>query len=433
VDKPAILSAVARAVRIKEMEDEKRRLEAENRDYQKNLEQLVGQRTCDLEDALAKLKDAQTQLIQQERMNALAQMASGIAHDFNNVLMPIVGLSGVLMDTDRPWNDRKGVTEMLSMIRAAGDDARRIVRRLRQIYKEEEPQHESIDLSQVVEGAVSLTAPKWKQEMNAKGAGVEVVTEFEPIPPINGDASELREALTNLIFNAVDAMPEGGALTLRLKPNGEGSVVLEVCDTGVGMDDEVLRRCAEPSFTTKGEHGTGLGLPMVLGIVARHGGNMKVDSTPAEGTTIRMWFPVPAAPNVVTGAGRAEPALLRPLRVLVVDDEAQSRTLVARFLKTDGHEVTAAEGGRKALALFGQGEFDLVITDRAMPLMSGDEVAVRIRDAAPATPVIMLTGFGDIMMDKGEVPPGVTRVMPKPVTRKELGRVIADVLRGEGK
>jgi signal transduction histidine kinase len=423
VGKSAILRTVAHALKIKKLEDE-------NREHREHLEQLVETRTHELSGAVTKLKKAQQQLIQQERMNALGQMASGIAHDFNNVLMPIIGFSEMLLSDPKALDDREELIHMLEMIHSAGGDAKHIVSRMRQIYKEEDPQHGPVDLAKVMESVISITMPKWKEEMNAKGANIEIVTEFEDAPLIKGNTSELREALTNLVFNAVDAIPDGGTITLRLKSVNGSGVVLEVSDTGIGMDETTSRHCIEPFFTTKGVQGTGLGLPMVHGILQRHGGSLEVDSKRGEGTTMRMRFPVPIELDLAEDSSETQPEPLPPLSALVIDDEARSRDLISRLLVSDGHIVKIAEGGRDGVAMMARGEeFDLVITDRAMPLMSGDEVAAEIAKHWPGTPVIMLTGFGDMMNDEGECPPGVSYVMTKPVTNNDLRHVMTRIMK----
>jgi four helix bundle suffix protein len=292
VNKDTILRTVANAARIKKLLDEKRRLEADNLQYQKNLEQLVQQRTLELNEALSRLKNAQESLIQQERMNALGQMASGIAHDFNNALMPVVGFSDFLLSESGALDDREGTIDMLKMIRSAGQDAQQIVRRVRASCKPDHTRHSEVNLAQVLESAVELTMPKWKEQMNSRGATVNIVKEFGIVPSIMGSEGELREAFTNLIHNAVDAMPAGGTINLRLKLHDRKTVLCEVSDTGSGMDEMTRRRCLEPFFTTKGVIGTGLGLSMACGIVKRHCGRIEIDSKPGLGTTVQMTFPV---------------------------------------------------------------------------------------------------------------------------------------------
>lgn len=380
--------------------------------------------------SMEELKLAQQKIIAQERLSALGQMASGIAHDFNNVLMPIVGYSELLLSSPSILNDQAESRDMIGAILSAGMDARQIVRRLRAVYREDDnTEYEMVDLSRIVEGAISLTMSKWKEEMRAKGITIEIKTDFQPVPEIKGNGSELREVLTNVIFNAVDALPKGGVITFRVYSKNEVSIALEVTDTGTGMDQDTLRRCREPFFTTKGGQGSGLGLAMVYGIAERHDGIVQIESKPGAGTTIRMLFPV----SVETKSTKKEPEKksesFPPLRILVIDDETRSREFIRAILKADSHCVEVAENGHDGLDMLRQGEFDLVITDRAMPKMSGNEVAKEVQKIRTGMPVIMLTGFGDIMKDGGECPSGVTRVMSKPLTQKELRHAMASVMK----
>lgn len=374
-----------------------------------------------LQKSLEDLKLAQQKLIQQERLSALGQMASGIAHDFNNVLMPIIGFSDLLLSKPSILEDQKESLEMIRMIHTAGNDARQIVRRLRAVYRKgDQTDCSRLDIARIVESAISLTTPKWKEEMRAKNVAIDIKTDFHPVPLIRGNESDIRELLTNLIFNAVDAMPGGGVITFRVFLKNNISVVLEVADNGTGMDQETLLHCMEPFFTTKIIHGSGLGLPMTKAIVERHDGTFDIESSPGAGTTVRLTFPVPDKSEDKKKAPQKTTTQLPPLKILVIDDEERSRELVARILKHDSHHVVLAKDGREGLARFKDGKFNLVITDRAMPGLSGDEVALQISKSKSHVPVIMLTGFGDIMKDSGECPPGVTQVMCKPVTPDEL-------------
>ena len=275
-----------------------------------------------------------------------------------------------------------------------------------------------------------MTRPRWDKEMGAQGNRINIATALGSDKPTLGNESELREALINLILNAVDAMPKGGTLTLssHVKDN---NVVVEVVDTGTGMTDETKERCLEPFFTTKGVKGTGLGLSMVYGIVTRHDGTMKIDTTLGKGTTVRILLScAPAEPMAKEPEKEKTEELftMAPLRILVADDEASSRNLIARFLKRDGHLIEMARTGREAIDKASAGTFDLVITDRSMPEANGDLVALSVKARTPKMPVILLTGFGDIMKDEGECPPGVERVLSKPLTRQELRRAIMEIM-----
>jgi CheY-like chemotaxis protein/anti-sigma regulatory factor (Ser/Thr protein kinase) len=278
-------------------------------------------------------------------------------------------------------------------------------------------------MARCIEQAVALTQPRWRTQAQANGVMIDVVAEVaETLPLVAAEGSQMREMLTNLIFNAVDAMPEGGTITVRARPEGD-QVVLEVCDTGTGMTDEVRGRCLEPFFSTKGKQGTGLGLALVNSIIERHGGTMAIDSRLGRGTTIIARLPRHASAPPLAPSPQAQEAPRR-LRILLVEDEIAVRTVVIHQLSADGHTVDSASNGREGVEKFMASWFDLVITDRAMPEMGGDQLAAAIIGIAPDKPIIMLTGFGDLMNAKGEKPPGVKAILSKPVTLGALRQAI---------
>ena len=380
-------------------------------------------RNAELQHAMAELTVAQQHIVQQERLRALGQMASGIAHDFNNALVPILGFCELLILSPAVMADRKKALSYLETIQTAAKDAASVVSRLREFYRPDKGDRAfaPVHLKRLVEQAITLTQPKWKDQAQANGATVEVVLDLEAVPPVAGEESALREVLTNLIFNAVDAMPAGGTLTLRTRRAGD-TAVLEVGDTGTGMSETVRQRCLEPFFSTKGERGTGLGLSMVFGIVQRHSGALDLRSAIGQGTTFIITLPLQDAAPVRTAAAPDRPAQ-RPLRVLVVDDEAPVRDTLAAVLAADGHAVTLAENGADGLRSFGAGEFDLVITDKAMPVMNGDQMAAAIKRGSPGTPIILLTGFG-LFHEKAEFP-DVDVLASKPIRIPALRDAIA--------
>jgi CheY-like chemotaxis protein len=253
-------------------------------------------------------------------------------------------------------------------------------------------------------------------------------------PAILGVESELREALINLVFNAVDAMPDGGTLTLRTRfANGEAHharvalsrrVCVEVVDTGVGMDEDTRRRCMEPFFTTKGERGTGLGLAMVYGAVQRHGAGIEIESTLGQGTTVRLSF-TPSG-STLGDPGQPPEMDVAPsrLRILVVDDDPLLVKSLRDTLETDGHVVVAASGGQEGIELFRsthrEQAFAVVITDLGMPYVDGRTVAREVKQLSPGTPVIMLTGWGQRLAAEGNVVPHVDRVIHKPPRLPDL-------------
>ena len=368
-----------------------------------------------LKDALMTLQSTQNQVIQQERMRALGEMASGIAHDFNNALTSVLGYSELLLATPQALDDKVKLKKYLSTINTAAGDAAKVVGRLREFYRPRD-EHEvltPVNLNAVLEQVISLTQPRWKNQALLRGVTIDVQRELNDVPKINGDESQLREAFMNMVLNAVDAMPHSGKIVLRTRTEGPW-VIAEVSDTGTGMTDEVRRRCLEPFFTTKGARGTGLGMSMVFGIVERHEGKIEIESKVGEGTTFRILLPV-MKQLPLSGARIAVSAPHANLRVLVVDDEASVREVLTEYLLSMGHTVKCASSGSEGLELFQAGEFDVVITDRAMPDMNGDQVAAAIKILAPSVPVILLTGFGGLMNAWNEVPDGVSLVIGKPI------------------
>lgn len=381
-----------------------------------------------LSSALEDLSRAQRQMVQQERLAALGEMASGIAHDFNNALSPVVAYSELLLTRPNALDDKEKARSYLQYILTAGQDAANVVSRLREFYRQREPGtgHEPVKLNIIVAQAASLTSPRWKDQAQANGLDLRLIVMPGPVPPILGDEAELREMLTNLIFNAVDAMPADGTITITSRADGE-HVVLAVGDTGTGMTEEVRQHCLEPFFTTKGQHGTGLGLGMVYGIVHRHGGTVGIESAPGEGTTVTIRLPFAGPSNSEAATPVPEVLAASPLHILVVEDEVLVRQGLLEYLAIDGHRVASADNGHEALEELRLARFDLVVTDRSMPGLSGDELAVAIKHASPDLPVIMLTGFGDLMTAAGECPAGVDLVLCKPVRLAPLREAIQQV------
>jgi signal transduction histidine kinase len=383
----------------------------------------------ELEKALLELKATQQQVIQQERLSAIGQMASGIAHDFNNSLTPILGFTELLLESDALLDDKVEARRCLEMLRTSTKDAASVVSRLREFYRPAATDEEFpvVDLGKIVQQAVSLTEPKWRSQTQARGITIEVTAEMRASPFVAGEESALREVLTNLIFNAVDAMPEGGRIALEAATEGSDAVI-RVQDTGTGMSEGVRQRCLEPFFSTKGESGTGLGLSMVYGIVERHRGKIEIESVVGQGTTFIIRLPLAenSTASVPEIAAQAKPT--SSLRVLIVDDEPGILEVVAAYLRCDGHTVATASSGREALEKFQRNHFDLVVLDRVMPEMSGDQTARFIKQLNQNIPVIMLTGFGALIEVTGSQPQAVDVVLSKPVTIDALRSTIGKLL-----
>jgi signal transduction histidine kinase len=382
-----------------------------------------------LADALEKLRETQKHVIQRERLHALGRMASGIAHDFNNALAPILGFSELLLAKPESLRNEERARGYIEMIHTAAEDSAKIVARLREFYRyrEESDLLTPVSLNDLVQQVISLTQPRWKDQAQADGIYLAMKTELQNIPSVEGSEAELREMLINVVFNAIDAIPAQGVVTFRTSADHKYAR-LEVEDTGTGMSEEVRLRCIEPFFSTKDERGTGLGLGIVYGIVRRHEGSITIESVPGEGTTVSITLPL-YKEQETRGSPEPPAVMEKPLRVLVVEDEPLVREVIEVYLREDHHEVQTAANGRLGLEKYREGTFDLVLTDRAMPEVSGDILAAEIKKINPRQPVILLTGFGDLMSGAGEKPEGIDLVVSKPFTLNSLRKAMTKAIR----
>jgi signal transduction histidine kinase/ActR/RegA family two-component response regulator len=383
--------------------------------------------------AYEELRRTQQVVVQQERLRALGQMTSGIAHDINNSLSPIVAYSELLVSTlpQIPESARR----QLRAIQQAGEDIACIIARMREFYRKR-PDTErlaKVNLNKAIEETIELTRPRWRDLPQRAGVSIDLRTELTPgLPSLLGDPSELREALTNLIFNAVDALPHGGAIVIatHLAPHSEKTVLLEVRDNGVGMEDHVRERCLEPFFTTKSQRGgSGLGLPMVYGVMQRQEGTIEIDSKPGHGTTIRLGFPIrSSSPESIPPD--ATPTHSRgALRILCIDDEPRVRELLAECLPTFRHTVEIATNGQEGIDMFRAAArtgrpYQTVVTDLGMPGVDGHQVARVVKAESPHTPVVMITGWGFMIKEEAETIPNVDAVVGKPPNMAQLNELL---------
>jgi len=391
-----------------------------------------------LQQAYDELRQTQQAVLQQERLRALGQMASGIAHDINNAISPMMLTAESLLEHESGLSPkaRKG----LETIARAIDDVASTVARMREFYRQREAELKLVPvrLNELVQQVVELTRARWSDMPHQRGIVIDVHTELESESPVvMGVESEIREALTNLIFNAIDAMPEGGRLTMRTRDaerdhaaSDAGGALIEVIDDGLGMTDETKRRCLEPFYTTKGERGTGLGLAMVYGVARRHGVQIGIASTLGKGTAIALRFP-PMPSDLERSDGEASSVDARPprMRILVVDDDPMLLKSLQTTLEEDGHIVVPATGGQAGIDTFrstcaNSEAFSVVITDLGMPYVDGRKVAIAIKEASAHTPVIMLTGWGQRLEEDGPLPKGVDMILSKPPKLRNLRQAL---------
>jgi signal transduction histidine kinase/HAMP domain-containing protein len=393
---------------------------------------------AELEKAYNELQKTQQTVMQQERLRALGQMASGIAHDINNALSPIVGFADLLVRGEKAMsaNGKK----YLQYIKTAGDDITHIVARLREFYRQRDSKEalQSLNLNDLARQVIDMTRPRWRDIPQSRGVMVEMRTDFDAnLAPLVGIESELREALTNLVLNAVDAIPTGGIITVRTRVGSRSPseapthVLLEVGDTGVGMSEETRKRCLEPFYSTKGKRGTGLGLAMVYGVMERHGGQIDIQTELGHGTVFKLILPIrrlPGADPVDCGDDGAP----LPLNILCIDDEPLLRELLKEILEREGHRVSVADGGQSGVDEFRAAAsrhhpFDVVLTDLGMPYFDGRQVVKTIKEESPATPIIMLTGWGTFMKEDGDMPEQVSGILTKPPRSNELREMLRRV------
>jgi signal transduction histidine kinase/ActR/RegA family two-component response regulator/PAS domain-containing protein len=385
-----------------------------------------------LKAAYEDLRNTQQAVMQQERLRVLGQMASGIAHDINNSISPIMLYTDALLEREPGLSAH--ARQSLQTIQQAVSDVAETVARMREFYRPRDSLGElqAVQMNTVVLQLRDLTRARWETMPQQRGIVIDLQLELaEHLPPVQGIENEIREALINVIFNGVDAMPTGGRLMVRTRAGGVGRVCVEVVDSGTGMNEETRRRCLEPFFTTKGEQGTGLGLAMVYGVMERHGGDIDIDSKPGVGTTIRLGFAAANASATVP----AEPEAQAPtgLAILLVDDDPILLRSLREILELDGHRIVAADSGQDGIHAFrtallpGGKPFSVVITDLGMPHVDGRQVAATVKQVAPTTPVILLTGWGERLLAEGHTVPHVDRVLSKPPRLRDLRNALAEL------
>lgn len=384
-----------------------------------------------LKEALRELESKEEQIVKQERLRALGEMAGGVAHDFNNALQPIVLAAGVL---NRKRTELTGDPQMqnyIQVIHMASREATSTVKRLVRFFRPGQDHDCSLmDVNKSINDVIELTRPKWKEEAQRNGVTIEVTTDLEPDCTVKGHLDEFREMLVNLVFNAVDAIEESGMIHFETRRESD-SVLLKVSDTGVGMPPNVSAKCLEPFFTTKANRGTGLGLSIVYGAVRRLKGGIYINSEEAQGTTFTIRIPL-AKPDSTSGSQPKEKGKLwrandGTLKFLLAEDNTAVRSLLADEIRRQGHDVELAVSGNQAWGMYQEQEFDVVLTDQAMPGMSGVQLARLVKGRHIGKPIILLTGFGD-MVNSEDIGELVDVVISKPVLAADVMRAVGEIM-----
>jgi CheY-like chemotaxis protein len=372
----------------------------------------------------------------EERLQQLGELAASVAHGLNNLLGAVAGQSSQLLAATDGDDDaivvRAGGLRLIHQAALDGANlAQRLLRASRGEAQDGLADLELLDLGRVLVDAVELTRLHWQDEAQQRGITLELAVEVSQPLLIRGVAADLREIVVNVILNAVDAMPNGGQLTLRGDCQ-DGMVTVSCQDTGLGMTPDVLARIFEPFFTTKGTAGTGMGMAIVYGVVARHGGAVQVSSTVGGGSTVTLQLPaarlthgalltpVRAAPGPPVDLGPD----LQDRAVLVVDDDPAFRAVFARRLALDARRVEVVGDARSALLLLESGRWDLVCIDEGLPDCSGRQLAAEIRGQGLAGAVILVSGAATGPDDPLLLTAGVDAVLPQPCSDRELARAV---------
>jgi signal transduction histidine kinase/ActR/RegA family two-component response regulator len=387
----------------------------------------------ELSHYIAEQERIREQYAQIEKLSALGELASGVAHDFNNTLAGILGRAQLLLTTHDPERVEAG----LRLIIKTAKDGAKTIRRIQDFARQRrDHDFQPVSVDQLLLDVREITRPRWKSRAESEGVHISLELQLgSDEPRVMGDESELREVLVNLVFNAVDAMPRGGTLTLSTRES-EGAVEIAVSDNGVGMAEEVRSRVFDPFFTTKGKAGMGLGLAVSYGIIRRHEGSIEAESEVGRGTTFRLRLPAARGQSKPEPPSAEAPSItLLPQRpgathILVVDDEENVRELLRDILESEGYQVTLASGGREALDVFGDGRaFDALFTDLGMQGMSGWELARAVREIDGKIPVAVVTGWGEAVGSGERTAAQVDWVVTKPFDAAQVLVIAREIAR----
>ena len=382
-------------------------------------------------------KKLEKQLIQSEKLNSLGALAGGVAHDFNNVLAAIMGRAQLLRIHVEPLagreENRKTVLELkrgLELIENAAKDGAETVRQIQEFSRRrtDDKDFTHIDINELLDNALEYTRLRWKDEAESKGVRIRIIKECSSLNPILGRASELRGVFTNLINNAIDAMPQGGEI--RVKSFMDDNIaVIKIEDTGNGIPPNIKDKIFDPFFTTKGPQSTGLGLSVSYGAINRHHGTITAESVEGEGTTFILTFP--ATENAAEGEVGKETIIpirkeQEKARILIIDDEEGVRELLRDILTEASHEVEVARDGKEGITLFREREYDMVFTDLAMPMMSGWEVAEKVKSINKKVPIALITGW-NVSLDESELnDKRINLVIQKPFKMEQILNLVRE-------
>ncbi|MFH0952791.1 MAG: response regulator [Verrucomicrobiota bacterium] len=373
--------------------------------------------------AIGRFKGAQEEVVHKERQRVLKQVVRGVIHELSDALTPVLGAGDLVCAHPEMLKDQAWTLQQVETMHAGVHRARKSLKNLAGVFHQPQQETQPLDLNLAVKRGLALAETRWKEEGLADKVPVRIQTDFAVTATVLGEDTDIEDAVAALILNSMEAMPGGGTITVSTMIHGP-SAVLEVRDSGKGMSDEVRNRCLDPFYSTKKRMRSGMGLTMVASTVYRHGGSLEIRSEAGQGTRIFVSLPLWKE----RGAEKAldlQDVRGGNLRILVVDDDAWTREAIKQALNAMGHTAEAVADGQQGLVRLKAEKCDVVFVDWAMPVMSGDRLAVAIKQTLPYMPIIMLTAFGHGMIAEENIPPCIDVVLLKPVTMEDLGNAIA--------
>ena len=370
-------------------------------------------------------KEMQEKLAESEKLRALGLMTSGIAHDFNNILAIITGN----IDLIEIEEDKDKILQKVQIIKKTAKDSARTIKRLQKYARtnNDELQLRAIKLNDLVREAIEISTPMWKDGPYAKGLSVEIVdtlTEDEAI--VLGDDTDLRETIINMIFNSVDAMPQGGKIHIATYAKNE-SIYIALSDNGTGMTEETKNRIFDPFFTTKGMDHSGLGMSMLYGTIKKHNGSIDIKTKPGKGTTFTIALPKGKEEIEKRDGMRDSVVEIRKANILIIDDEPEIGVVLSEILSKQGHQTSVFGSGKGGLEAFKKGCYEIVITDLGMPDISGWDVINIVRQIEPDVITGVITGW-DISEEEAKQK-GVDFLLTKPFESNRVVQAVANAVK----
>jgi signal transduction histidine kinase len=369
---------------------------------------------------VTKSRELEEKSAQMKKLAALGKISSGVAHDFNNVLTVVLGRVQLMKKlTTDPY-----FIKSLDMIEKSALDGASKVRKIQEFSRPgDRAMTGSVNLKSIIEEVLEITRPRWDNAAKARGVLIEPILNLDENLFILGDSSDLRNAFTNIIFNAVDAMSNGGILSIKALKTGN-SIRVDFKDTGHGMTEEVIERIFDPFFTTKGVLGSGLGMSEVYGIIKRHNGRIQVESEVGTGTTIKLLFPKSKRLEEEVASGKS--GKVKALEIFIVDDEEYIVETLGEYLGEMGHAVHSSNSSVQALSDIKKTHYDVVITDLGMPVINGVELAGLIKKINPMIQVVMISGWA-LNLKSSELENRVDFVINKPFSFEKINFILAEV------